>query len=355
MTPAAEALLRVIVRTGCKFGMPETRVLADIAAQVLAFEGLPPEPVSPLSPVTSHPSHHGTGKGEGLSEDLQEDPDLKHKGPSLSGNARGDGVTSRDVTAVTWRTELRAIADALRDERHDSTGLHRRFVEELQSRGWETRIEVPIEDIGDGQRGCLDVLATKGEDTLAVELDRLTPRGKSVLKLQCFDTGTVRVSVLRCAPWSWAEDRPWADVVIGLGWPRDGEPLKAHRVTDDGCFGMAVQAWQEGIRSVTGLPYVISAGLYAVTDAIRLGEPDTSKRIDWARDKGAKWARVRIAEGRTLKAIDFPEWLSSGEPAASPYRNGQANGTGTYRVPIEEQSDAQVRAEVERALGVKLR
>jgi hypothetical protein len=80
---------------------------------------------------------------------------------------------------------------------------------------------------------------------------------------------------------------------------------------------MALEAWKTGVSVETKRPFTLVRGVaVAVVQAIVAHCPDIGKREAWARAKGQAWARVTIAEGRRLKALDFSDWVASGEPVA---------------------------------------
>lgn len=69
----------------------------------------------------------------------------------------------------------------------DDAGETQRIVcEELRDMGFDVRTEHPVPDRGDGHGGRIDVLATRDGKLLAIEIDRESPREKSIYKLmQC--------------------------------------------------------------------------------------------------------------------------------------------------------------------------
>ena len=84
--------------------------------------------------------------------------------------------------------------------------------------------------------------------------------------------------------------------------------------TDDGCFGVSVSAWADGVRSVTGRPHTLpprGAELAKLVAAICTHCPDAGGREDWARAKAAAWAAS--AANKTIHA--FVDWLNNGEQA----------------------------------------
>lgn len=61
---------------------------------------------------------------------------------------------------------------------------HDLVIERLENRGYLCEREYTVKDRGDGRVGRIDVLARKEAHILAIEIDRLTPRDKSVFKLR---------------------------------------------------------------------------------------------------------------------------------------------------------------------------
>lgn len=97
----------------------------------------------------------------------------------------------------------------------------------------------------------------------------------------------------------------------------DLPPRRRANATDDGAMGGAVAAWAEGIRSVTGQPFVTPRGfsveLEKLVGAICEFCPDPAARVHWARLTGAEYARARA--GEKLNAHAFLDWLNSGKPS----------------------------------------
>jgi hypothetical protein len=107
-------------------------------------------------------------------------------------------------------------------------------------------------------------------------------------------------------------------------------------------------AFGEGVQSVTGRPYPVQSGrpTSEIVNAVRAQCRDALAQADFARDKGAAWARVRLAEGRTLNPFDFGQWLASGEPP--PNRKplpGDRTGQATAELTTEEYRAAMARVE----------
>lgn len=108
--------------------------------------------------------------------------------------------------------------------------LEDRARDALAGLGWDVRQQYPVEDRGDGRRGFVDLLATTPEGwSVALELDRVEPRDKSIEKLR--QVPGVRIIVLREGP-SWEHPPEGIDAVIGLQerdkYPAEFEEFWAH-------------------------------------------------------------------------------------------------------------------------------
>lgn len=69
----------------------------------------------------------------------------------------------------------------------------------LRSLGWRVYREVPVRDRGDGRRGRVDLVALRGGEVIAIEVDGQNPRQKSVHKLRQVPRATFRLVLLRNA------------------------------------------------------------------------------------------------------------------------------------------------------------
>lgn len=67
---------------------------------------------------------------------------------------------------------------------NDSHLAHSQVVSHLSARGWACQREYPVSDRGDGRPGAIDILASKAGIRLAIEIDRKSPRQKSIVKLR---------------------------------------------------------------------------------------------------------------------------------------------------------------------------
>ena len=67
---------------------------------------------------------------------------------------------------------------------------------EFKKENFDIFTEVVVKDRGDGRRGKIDLVAKKDNLIIAVEIDRLTPRQKSIYKISNYPC-TNRIVVLR--------------------------------------------------------------------------------------------------------------------------------------------------------------
>lgn len=61
----------------------------------------------------------------------------------------------------------------------------------LKGRGYSCTLEVPVADRGDGRTGRIDLVAERDDIRVAIEIDRESPREKSLFKLRQFDCAKV--------------------------------------------------------------------------------------------------------------------------------------------------------------------
>jgi hypothetical protein len=233
-------------------------------------------------------------------------------------DARESGVTEarRDRDEPEWHRALRAVARRSHSRTGGAAQLHDVFEAALRAEGFDVARELPVE-YPDGSDGRVDLVAKWEATTLVLELDNLTPRGRSVLKMQQFK-GAVTVSVLRTAALGWAEGKPWADIVIGLAW-RSAIRSVANS-SDDGAFGMTVEAWCEGISSVTGRPttrptHGQQRQLVQAQTTHRMREAPNADPVAWSRDSAAEYARSYA--GRILSTFEYVRWIDSNRPSGT--------------------------------------
>lgn len=79
----------------------------------------------------------------------------------------------------------------------DSWKCNLQVREHLEENGFTWKSEIAIPDRGDGKSGRIDLIAIRGNEKYAIEIDYVTPRDKSVFKLNNFDDDYVKVILLR--------------------------------------------------------------------------------------------------------------------------------------------------------------
>lgn len=97
---------------------------------------------------------------------------------------------------------------------------------------------------------------------------------------------------------------------------------RATNATADGAFGLAVAAFADGVRSVTGVPFApprAGAELQKLVGAIVAHCPNVAERVDWSGEAGAAYARAY--RGQRIHTHGFVDWLNSGRVAPAPTRN----------------------------------
>lgn len=97
-----------------------------------------------------------------------------------------DGVIKGDVVIA-----LEAVSDTR------AYTFHMKSIAALKSLGFEVRKDVVVPNRGDGRKGLIDIIAVRGSEVLAIELDWHTPRLKSLFKIQHYKSATGRAVVCR--------------------------------------------------------------------------------------------------------------------------------------------------------------
>jgi hypothetical protein len=73
--------------------------------------------------------------------------------------------------------------DRLKVTDHAKTAQNE-VVKYLQDNGYTCKCEHNIGDRGDGRDGRLDIFANNDQETIAIEIDKASPRSKSITKLR---------------------------------------------------------------------------------------------------------------------------------------------------------------------------
>jgi hypothetical protein len=131
---------------------------------------------------------------------------------------------SRGITAPSGdRLDCNQIADLVSQlspkSRGNAADLQTQVANLLGSLGFQVRWEVPVSDRGDGKTGYLDLVARKDGFTVAIELDCVKPRKKSLMKLRAYRCD-FRLVVLRRGAERIPDLFEGIDMVLRLGWPR---------------------------------------------------------------------------------------------------------------------------------------
>lgn len=98
----------------------------------------------------------------------------------------------------------------------NAAGLHWAVEMALEDIGFDCEREVVVPDRGNGHPGRVDLVARRGGIIVAMELDRATPRMKSIAKLRFFECD-VRAIVLRTPARGSLDVPDGIDAVIGCG------------------------------------------------------------------------------------------------------------------------------------------
>jgi hypothetical protein len=102
------------------------------------------------------------------------------------------------------------------------------------------------------------------------------------------------------------------------GGPGEGRQevlrMSARNVTSDGCFGMAVSSWQDGLRTATGRGVTaLSVGeTRKLLDAFDAHAPKGPAREAWAREAGVSYGMY--SSGTESSVWGFARWLDAGRP-----------------------------------------
>lgn len=79
----------------------------------------------------------------------------------------------------------------------DSWECNQQVREFLTETGFEWKAEIPAAERGDGHSGRVDLIAERGNEKYAIEIDRTNPREKSIFKLRQFDDSFTKIILLR--------------------------------------------------------------------------------------------------------------------------------------------------------------
>jgi len=118
-----------------------------------------------------------------------------------------------DIPTLTLPTDIYTGLTRLQVP-DDATETHKKVAAFLERNGFYCRNEFRVPDRGDGRPGKIDIYAERGNLRLAIEIDRETPREKSIYKLRQVK-GALRLILLRAGPAN-IETPEGVDVVISL-------------------------------------------------------------------------------------------------------------------------------------------
>lgn len=67
----------------------------------------------------------------------------------------------------------------------------------MEKQGWKVKRNFVVPNRGDGRRGKIDIVARRESECVAIELDHVEARAKSLFKLRNFTEATARLVVVR--------------------------------------------------------------------------------------------------------------------------------------------------------------
>lgn len=94
------------------------------------------------------------------------------------GSCPGDSEVRSEIALL----EIQMILSSIEVE-DNATWARAECLRALRHAGWECRTEVIVDSRGDGRRGRVDIEAIRKGSTVGIEIDRSTPRFKSLVKL----------------------------------------------------------------------------------------------------------------------------------------------------------------------------
>src|SRR5688572_11637592 len=86
---------------------------------------------------------------------------------------------------------------AVGNDGEDARTYHRLISQVLEQSGYIVSVDHPVPDRGDGRSGKIDIVAWSkdGWHTLAIELDRHSPRNKSIFKVKNYRPASGRLVI----------------------------------------------------------------------------------------------------------------------------------------------------------------
>lgn len=185
----------------------------------------------------------------------------------------------------------------------------------LQRDGWAVQCEVQVPDRGDGRVGRIDLVATRGPDVVAIELDRKTPRQKSIFKLESFPCTGAVIAVRELSP-------------------EPVEPSRSGRGAAGGAHGQEVrEGWAEAYdQARAGTPPVLAGQNFAAA-------VEFARQVAQTHGKPLREAAREIARASLAVAADRRKWaLSELDPYASPGGQTSREHSGRQLSPLALQA-----------------
>jgi len=267
--------------------------------------------------------------------------------PVPRGSPRGGAAGLAHVTAAV------AAVGARQGSSTTATGIQAGLGDELSGMGYAVEFEAPVPDRGDGRPGRLDLIARGHGLVIAVEGDRLSPRGKSLAKLRSA-AADLRVVVLRGRGAS--VPPAGIDAVLGLGWEggdaqpvADAKPKRARKAKaaelspDERAMAEAIATAVTTERERYGLPAVtaeqtavVETACWCCAQGFQAAEVGravalrVASQLRWKCDEGQ--AQQMLAPATVLRQgrlRDAVELVRRGEVAGQPAvlaRAGPASG-----------------------------
>ncbi len=132
----------------------------------------------------SNEAKHNQGSAEASTRHDQGSAETSPRSPD---SLIPDSLIQKDtIPNPSSRKGIDELLDSIRGlKAPNDAGLTQAMVKEhLEARGFDVTPEAPVADRGDGRPGRIDLLAKSAETTIAIEIDRLSPRTKSLVKLK---------------------------------------------------------------------------------------------------------------------------------------------------------------------------
>jgi hypothetical protein len=249
----------------------------------------------------------------------------------------------------------------LRPRQGDVSDLREQIAEHMSRAGFMVERDAHLPDRGDGRAGTLELscvrLSAFGGDWVAIEVDGMLPRDKSVTKLRRFEGTRVlvlRTASLQASPAGSFEAVPGIDHVIRMGWPGNGAAERNEVALARTRVGMAapVARAAEGIRepSATTVREVLAAVREQIAGTGPGGARNAEELAAWEAAGGneylAEWDQAFA--GVSYERHELAEASSDGILLVvnSPDPYGTQKGLAQYEVRLSR--------EMERVFGARV-